>query len=484
MRHEHHSRQGLMRPSASALLAALVLAGCSVGPAYQRPPVAQLPAFKEALPWTAADPQAAAVPDAWWTLFGDPVLDDLQKQVSINNESLKVSVAQAKAAQAAIASARASLFPTFNASLGVSRSSNALAAVKGTAYSLTGSLATWEIDLWGHLSSAVENARASYQASEDTLASARLSMQATLAQAYFALRTYEAQIQATERAVEANRQSQVITVNRYKSGVASSADVAQADSQLNSSKAQLISLRTQRAQQEHAIAVLLGKQPAEFSLAPTGQLPATVPAVPQLLPATLLQRRPDIAAAERQVAAANAQVGVARAAFFPALTLSGNAGYRNSALAGLVSSPNQFWSIGPTLALAVFDGGARQAASDSAKAALEQATANYRQVVLTAMQEVEDNLVATTNLREEVQVQADALQAARRSLEVTLNQYKAGTVSYLNVVTAQTTALTAEQTLLSAKNSQLVAIGILLKNIAGRWDPQPAAGAQARDERR
>lgn len=463
-----------VRPVAVATAAALaVLAGCTTVSPYGPPASAALPgapgtvAFKEDALWKRASPSAAAVPDEWWRLFDDPVLDTLQQQVVVDNENLRAAVAQVRVAQAALAQARAGTSPVLGATLGATRADSG-PGNPATSYSL-GASASWEVDLWGRLAGAADAAGARYQASQHDLAAARLSTRATLAQTYFSLRSVELQIATLERAVTAYERSAQLTRNRYEAGVASPADVAQAQTQLKSSQAQLIESRTSRATLEHALATLVGQLPAAFTLAGTAQL-APVPEVPRLLPATLLQRRPDIAAAERRVAAAHAQVGVAQAAFFPALTLSANAGFRGAGLAGLVSAPNLFWSFGPSVVLAAFDGGARQAGTDSARASLEQATAQYRQTVLQAMQEVEDNLVAAANLAEQAQVQREALVAAQRALDIALNQYRAGTVSYLNVVSAQTSLLGAERALIDIHNRRLAATNQLLKNIAGRWD--------------
>ncbi|MDB5848142.1 MAG: transporter [Rhodoferax sp.] len=474
----------LKTPSLWLTLAA-ALAGCSTAPPYQRPAMEMPASFREA----AAQPAAATpVPDDWWRLFNDPALDALQAQVAIGNENLKASVAQYRAAQAALAGSRGALLPSFGLGLDASRSgsgssrstsstgngnNNSSAGSVGNSVSLTGS-ASWEVDLWGRLSGQVDTAQARLQASRDDLAAAELSVRATLAQTYFSLRAAEAQTALLQDTLTAYQRSLDLTQNRYQAGVASAADVAQAQNQLKSTQAQLIESRSSRAQFEHALAVLLGRPPGLFDLGNTATLPMAPDAPPQL-PAQLLERRPDIAAAERRVAAANAQVGVARAAFFPALTLSASAGYRGSTLANLVSAPNLFWSLGPALALTAFDGGQRQAAVDSARAGVDQAAASYRQTVLTALQEVEDNLVIAASLQEETGVLAEALTAARRALDVTTNQYRAGTVSYLNVVSAQTAVLSAERSLLDVRSRRLAAIAQLLKNVAGRWDLPPAA---------
>lgn len=467
----------ILRRVALAAGVAAVLVGCSSAPRYERPAVEVPAAFKETAGWREANPQAADVPDEWWRLFADPVLDDLQSQLVLGNQNLQASIAAVRVAQAALATSRASLVPSVGVGASASRAANASGTAQGgpgNTYALTGS-ASWEIDLWGRLAGTVDSAQARLAASRDDLAAARLSLQATLAQTYFSLRVAEAQAALLESTLAAYRRSLELTQNRYDAGVASAADVAQAQTQLKSAEAQLIETNTNRAQLEHAIAVLLGKAPADFSLARTALLPA-VPKVPLQLPSTLLERRPDIAAAERRVAAANAQIGVARAAFFPALTLSASAGFRNDTLARLLTSPNLFWSFGPALALSLLDGGARQAAVDSARASTEQAVATYRQTVLTAFQEVEDNLVEAQSLRAQIDAQSEALAAAQRVVEIVNNQYRAGTVSFLNVVTAQAMALSAERNLLDLRSRRLAALNQLLKNIAGRWDvPVPGA---------
>lgn len=464
---------GLAQALAPILLPALMLTACSNTPKVQKPTLDVPVAFKEAALFAPANPAAADVPDDWWTLFNDPALNDLQQRLLQGNASLQASAAAVGIAQAAVASSRTALFPTFTVSGGASRTANVSTSPRGTSYSLQGGLSNWEIDLWNRVGATVDAATARLQASQATLASTRLSLQATLTQTYFSLRTAEAQASILAKTVQAYTQSHTLTHNRYQGGVATAADVAQALTQLKSAQAQAVEVRLQRAQLEHALAVLLGQAPAAFELgAVTGAeaLP-TPPAVPTQLPSTLLERRPDIAAAERQVAAANAQIGAADSAFFPALTFSVNGGFRNNDLGTLIQSANKFWSLGPSLAYALFDAGGRQAASDSARASHEQTVANYKQTVLTAFQEVEDNLIAASALQEEATLQEAALTAARRTLDIVQNQYKAGTVSYLNVVAAQTSALSAEQALLSVRNRRLVAVSQLLKNVAGRWAP-------------
>lgn len=464
---------------------ALLLAGCAVQAPYVPPRIDVPEHFKQAAqaqqaglwqPARHADGTAPlAVPAAWWTVYGDPELDRLQALAAQGSPSLAQAVARLRAAQAAVAGSQAGLWPTLGASASAQRArsgtggdSSARSGATASSYSL-GLNASWELDLWGRLSGAVDAAQAGVQASAADLAAARLSLQASVAQAYFSLRAAEAQMQLLQETLAAYEQSWRVTRNRYRAGVASPADVAQAEAQYKSTQAQLLESQAGRAQLEHALAALLGLPPAAFDLPPTGVLPAP-PAVPGELPSQLLERRPDIAAAERRAAAANAQVGVARAAYFPALTLSAAAGYRGASLSDLVSAPHLFWSLGPALAVALFDGGARDAAVESARAALDLAAATYRQTVLAALQEVEDNLVAAASLAREQQVQQEAVAAAQKALDVATNQYQAGTVAYLNVLSAQTTVLAARRSLLDVRSRRLAAVNALLKNLAGPWD--------------
>jgi NodT family efflux transporter outer membrane factor (OMF) lipoprotein len=452
----------------------LLLGACALSRVEAPPPVVAPAAYKEAAGWLRA-PAATAVPDAWWTLFKDPQLDELQQRLLIGNENLKAAVAAVASARALADASRSAVLPTLSASLGATRSASprasAAAAVQNPAdsYAATAT-AAWETDLWGRLAQASAGAQASLQASSSDLAAARLSAQALLVQTYFSLRTADAQLALLERSVAGYRRSLELTQARYHGGVAARSDLLQAQTQLNATLAQAADLTAQRAQLEHALAVLLGLAPAALSLPPQAALPES-PQVPTLLPATLLERRPDIAAAQRRVAAAYAQIGVADAAFFPDLVLSANLGWRNASLPRLLSAPSLLWSLGSTLSQSVFDGGQRKLASAQARAAADQATAGYRQLVLTALQEVEDNLVLAEQLQREAQWQAEALQAAQSNLEITLAQYRAGSVAYLNVVAAQSAALSSESSLLAVRNRQLAAVNQLLKNIAGRWEP-------------
>lgn len=466
------------------------LAACGAVPPYE-PPALHVPAaFKEGVPgssvWQAAQPQDA-VPDDWWRLFNDPVLDQLQQQAQAANHDLALALGRLRAAHAALDGSRAAWWPTLganaastrsrsstsnNASASASTSTTAAAPVNTS--STVGLTASWELDVWGRVAAGVRAAQANVAASANDVAAMRLSVQASVAQTYFAVRAAEAQQRLLADTLAAYQRSWELTQNRYRAGVASSADVAQAHTQWLAVQAQQLAAHSSRAQLEHALAVLLGQAPASFTLAVTAELPPP-PTLPAQLPAQLLQRRPDIAAAQQRVLAANAQVGVARAAFFPQLSFSASAGYRAAQWADVLSAPALVWSLGPALAATLFDGGARSAALEQALAGVEQASASYRQTVLTALQEVEDNLVLGASLEREQAVHTEAVATAQRALAVVENQYRAGLVGYLNVLAAQATVLSAHNNLLSVRNRRLAASVVLLKNLAGDWQPMPTA---------
>ncbi len=376
--------------------------------------------------------------------------------------------ARVASARAALSANQAAQVPSLGASLGAARSDNVTSARDPVNTVTLGASASWELDLWGRLALSEAAATASYRASEADLAAAQLSAQAGLTQLYIALRAAETQQSLLGHSVIAYERALDLTRVRYDAGMAPRTDVLQAEGQWRSAQAQRVEVSLQRSQIEHAIAVLLGSTPAAFELAATASLPAA-PSVPPMLPSTLLERRPDIAAAERRVAAAYAQIGVTEAAFFPSLTLSASAGYRGSSFGQLLGAPNLFWSLGPALAKSLFDGGAREAATQQARAGADAAVAAYRQVVLTALQEVEDNLVLADRLRDEAQLQQQSQLAAARTLEITLDQYQSGTVGYLNVVVAQTALLTSQRSLTDVRQRELQAVVQLLKNSAGRW---------------
>jgi NodT family efflux transporter outer membrane factor (OMF) lipoprotein len=376
--------------------------------------------------------------------------------------------------------ARAALFPTLTAGASDTRGSAATSGRNSVANTLQANLdASWEIDLWGRLHDLSASQDATTQASLADLANTRLSLEAELASDYFALRVADAQQALLNASVTAYADSLALTRNRYNAGVAAQSDVSLAETQWLTAKTQAEDNAINRAQLEHAMAVLVGKAPSDFSLPslaltePGAMLPMQLPGIPPSLPSSLLERRPDIATSERQVAAANASIGAARAALFPALTLSASGGYRSSGLGDLFSVANRFWSLGPAMALTIFDAGARRAAVAQAQASYDATVANYRQTVLNALQSVEDQLVALRILDNESVLQAQATRASAQTVELTLNQYKAGTVPYLNVLTAQTTDQAARRSLLDIKGRQLAASVQLVKALGGGWQPEP-----------
>src|SRR5213592_1459906 len=454
-----------MRRSAAGILA-LALAACAVGPDYQRPEAAVSAAYKEAVGWKVAEPRDEASRGNWWEIFGDPKLSALIESIDMSNQNVLLAEARLRQAQAFAAQSRAALFPTLDADASITRSRSAGAVSDNRSVALNSS---WEIDLWGRLRRALESSAANAQASAADLAAARLSAQAELASSYFQLRVLDAQKQLLDDTVTAFDKSLELTRNRYAAGVAAKVDVVQAETQLKSTLAQAIDTGVQRAQLEHAIAILVGKPPSKFSIAPV-PLAVTMPRIPLGLPSELLERRPDVAAAERRAAAANAQVGVAKAAYFPSLTLSTSGGFRSASAADLFTAPSRFWSIGPALAQSIFDAGLRRAQTEEAIAAYDATVAEYRQAVLAGFQEVEDNLAALRILEEEAKVQDEAVRAARESVALTTNQYKAGIVSYINVVTVQTTQLSNERTAVGILGRRLVAAATLVKALGGGWD--------------
>ncbi|MDR1994194.1 efflux transporter outer membrane subunit [Azonexus sp.] len=457
--------------------AAVLLSACAVGPDYVKPDAPVPQDYKEAKGWQPATPQDDIPRGDWWAVFGDVTLDALMHQVDINNYNIQAAEALYRQAHELTAQAGAALYPTVGASVSKIRA-------QGTqSTTLTGNLqdnysallsAAWELDLWGGLRRGREAASAAEQASMADLESARLSARAQLATSYFQLRVLDAQQALLRDTVQAYERALQITRNQLASGVVTPADVAQAESQLETARTSLLDTGLSRAQTEHAIALLVGKAPADFALE-VGALTGAVPEVPAGVPSALLQRRPDIAAAERRMAAANAQIGVAVAAFYPSLTLSAQGGYQSRTYADWFTLPNRIWSVGPQLAATLFDGGARSAAKHGAEAAYDVEVATYRQTVLTAFQEVEDNLIALRLLAQQQQTQEAARNAAITSLTIVSNQYRAGTVTYLNVVQAQTTLLTAENNLLNIRNRRLAASVGLVKALGGGWEmPEPS----------
>ncbi len=454
------------------LTAALLLAGCSwlrVGPDYQRPAV-PLPAhFKEADGWTAATPSDAIAREAWWTQFDDPLLNALVPRVAVSNQNVAASVAAWHQAQALVGQQRAALFPSLNLTGGANRT-NVATAVTPVQRVRVDLGASWETDLWGRLGRGVAGAQASAQASAGDLATATLSAQGELVANYLLLRSADAQRKLLESAIADYQRVVSITENRYKVGVAPKTDLLQAQTQLSNAQSDHAGLMNQRAQLEHAIAVLLGEPPANFSIAPQDEWRVAAPEVPAMLPSELLQRRPDIAAAERRVAAANEQIGIARAAYFPSVTLTaGTGGFANSA-AGLISSPTSVWSLGVALAQPIFNAGLTKSRVAGAQAAYEQEVALYRQTVLSAFQGVEDQLVALRVLAEQQALLDASATAATQAQAQVLNRYRAGQVSFLDVVVAQTTALNARRALLQVQANRQVASVALVRALGGGWE--------------
>ena len=471
--------------STGALTLAL-LAACTVGPDYVRPTADVPAAFKEVQGWKPAQPRDQELRAEWWEAYSDPLLNTMMAEVSISNQNLTQAAAQFRQARALLQAARAGYFPSVSGSASASRARssanlrNGIGGFAANSYSLSLD-AVWELDLWGKVRRTVESNATAAQASAADLDALRLSIQAELAQNYFQLRALDTQKQLFDDTISAYQRSLKLTQNQYAVGVAAKADVIQAQTQLKTTQAQAIDLSVQRAQLEHAIALLLGRPASDYSLA-AATLTATPPALPPGLPSSLLERRPDIAAAERRMASANAQIGVAEAAYYPSLTLSASAGLQSSVVSNLLSAPSRFWSVGPALAQTLFDAGLRRAQTDQAIAAYDANVAAYRQSVLTGFQEVEDNLAALRILEQEAAVQDDALRDARQSVELTINQYKAGIVSYLNVVTVQATALAAERTAVDIRNRRLAASVLLIKALGGGWDTThlPSADELAR----
>jgi NodT family efflux transporter outer membrane factor (OMF) lipoprotein len=462
-----------MRRRGLVIAAALTLGGCMVGPDYVRPEVATPAAYKEMAGWKRAEPRDQLARGQWWEMFGDRELDALAARVDVSNQTLKIAEANFRQARAVAEQARSGLFPTVNAGTSAFRtrspSGSGSSAVTSNNYDLAAS-ASWEIDLWGRVRRGVESGEANWQASAADLESVRLSTQAALAQTYIALRLADAQRRLLDETVAAYERSLQLTRNRYAAGVAAKVDVVQAEVQLKSAEAQRVDLGLDRAQLEHAIAVLIGVPPADLSITPATKVVAVLPVIPVGVPSELLERRPDIAAAERAVAAANARIGVAQAAFYPSLTLSAVGGYRSGSFADWLSAPSWFWSLGASLAQTLFDGGLRRAVSDQAIAAYDGQVAQYRQTVLAGFQEVEDSLAALQILAEEVRFLEEATRAARQSVELTTNQYNAGIVSFLNVITAQTIALNNERTLLNVQGRRFLASVQLVRAVGGGWD--------------
>lgn len=464
----------------SLSLCVALLSACAVGPDYQRPQTAEIAQYKEAAGWTQANPSDALARGAWWELYGDQQLNGLIEKLNSSNQTVAQSEAQYRQAQALVRSARGAFYPSVDLSLGKTRSSQGTGSSSSSLSSSSSGIrdtynaelgVSWEADVWGKLRRGLEADEASAQASFADLAAMRLSQQSELVQNYLQLRVIDQQKRLLEATVAAYQRSLQMTQNQYRAGVSGRDAVAQAQTQLKSTQADLVDLIWQRAQFENAIAVLTGQAPADFSIAEVQTIPK-LPQVPVSLPSQLLERRPDIASAERSVIAANANIGVAKAAYYPDLTLSLSGGYSSSTSQNLISLPNRFWSVGPKLALPLFDGGQRSAEIDRTEAVYDQTVAQYRQTVLDGFREVENYLVQLKVYEEEAAVRQEALDAARDSLRLTENQYKAGLIAYIDVVVVQATALSNERSVLNILQSRLIASVQLIAALGGGWDGQ------------
>lgn len=471
----HHSSR-LARSVGLSLT--LLLSACAVGPDYHTPEMATPVQFKAAEGWRQATPSDALERGAWWEIYRDSQLNSLVERLNTSNQTVAQYEAQFRQARALVRSSRAAFFPTLDLTTGKTRSSqgtgssssslsNNSSGIRDTYNAQLG--VSWEADIWGRLRRGLEADTASAQASLADLAAMRLSLQSELVQNYLQLRVIDEQKRLLEATVEAYQRSLTMTQNQYRAGISGRDAVAQAQTQLKSTQADLIDLIWQRAQFENAIAVLMGMAPADFNLAASTSVPG-LPQIPVGVPSRLLERRPDIAAAERSVMAANANIGVAKAAYYPDLTLSLSGGYSSSTFANWVSLPNRFWSVGPQLALTLFDGGRRSAEVERSEAVYDQTVAQYRQTVLDGFQEVENYMVQLQVYEQEATVRQEALEAARESLRLTSNQYKAGLIGYLDVVNVQATALSNERTVLNVLQSRLVASVQLIAALGGGWD--------------
>ena len=459
-----------------ATIVALLCAGCMVGPDYFKPSVPMTATYKEDQGWKLARPSDTIPRGKWWEIFGDPQLNALEEQVSEANQNVKVAEAHFRQARALIGFARAGLFPTVTAGAtanSVRDSTNRpfVTSANGAStgdFLLTGDI-SYEIDLWGRIRRSVTAAREEAQATAGDLESARLSIQAELAFDYLELRSADAQQRLLNDTVQAFKEALQLTINRFEGGAAPKSDVAQAQTQLETTQVQATDIAVQRAQFEHAIAVLIGKPPAEFSLQPA-PLDLQPPDIPAGLPSELLERRPDIAAAERRVAEANEQIGIAKAAYFPTVTLNALLGFESSSIRNLGGWQSFLWAVGSSLAQTIFDGGRRRATSEAALANYDATVASYRQATLDAFQQVEDNLAALRILEQETQQQDRAVVSARESLQLFTNRYKGGVDNYLQVITAQTVALTNERNQVDIMRRRMDASVLLVKALGGGWN--------------
>lgn len=476
-RRQRRDRQRPVRLAAAALGTVVALAGCTLAPRYEAPATPRVEHFAEAGNWMPAHPADGEPRGDWWRAFDEPTLDDLEQRLSRSNPDLQAAVARLSEARATALEARSAEFPTIDADASATRGRSSahapLASLLGNKASTSDDFVTdlslaWEIDLFGRLRSAAAAARAEAQASAADLGAVKLSLRAELATDYFALRGADATTQLLEDAVKDYDRAYEVTHNRYGEGIAAATDVEQADTLRQNARAQLAAVRLQRAQLAHAMAVLVGEPPSTFQLA-SGPLAGSPPAFDPGQPSTLLERRPDVAGAERAVAAANAEVGVARAAWFPVFSLSGAAGYESTVASTWLNAPSRFWSVGPAGSLPLLDAGARLAGSRGAWAAYDEAVANYRKTTLVAYQEVEDSLVALRRLAQERAADEAAAASAKESAYHADQRYAAGVADYLEVTTTHTAALQAERDALAARVDQYQATIALVRATGGGW---------------
>jgi NodT family efflux transporter outer membrane factor (OMF) lipoprotein len=454
----------------------LTLAGCTVGPKYVRP-AAEIPAqYKEAADWKTAQPNDQNLGGSWWEIFQDQQLNNLEEQINVSNQNLKAAEAVYTQSRALLRYDRAAFYPSISGGASATRnriSSNRPASLttRGITYNdfqIPLEL-SYEVDVWGRVRKTVEAQRGQAQASAADLATVNLSLHAQLAMFYFQARSLDAQEQLLNSTVEQYEQALALTESRFKGGIASEVEVQQASTQLETTRAQAIDVGVLRAQNEHAIAILIGKPPASFTLPPL-PLNSPPPSIPAQLPSELLERRPDIAAAERRMASANAQIGVAKAAYYPTIGFNAVGGFESGVITTLLSGPSILWSAGPSAVAPIFDGGRRRANLDQAQASYDETVANYRQTVLTGFQQVEDNLAALRILEKEADTQQRAVIASQKSLDLSLTRYRGGITSYLEVTTAQSAALVDEVTAVNILGRRMTSAVQLIQALGGGWD--------------
>ena len=462
-----------MRRVVAAMMLCASAGACAPKTKYVVPASATAPAFKENADWKTAQPADAVIRGAWWETFGDAQLNALEAQIDVSNDTIKAAQARFDQARAAVRGARSGLYPqaTVNPAIAAAQQSGTRAF--STFHAEYGDFllpvdVTYEADVWGRVHGTIAVRRSEAQATAANLESVRLSVHAELAVDYFALRGLDREEKLLQSAVDAFAQALDLTQSRFRGGLASEADVAQAQTQLETTRAQGVDLEVERAALEHAVAVLVGQPPSTFAL-PADEVTIAPPSVPAGLPSDLLERRPDIAAAERRAAEANAQIGVADSAFYPIVALTGTAGFESSSIANWITGASSFWSLIPNAVATVFDGGRRRSVSDQARAAYQQTAANYRETVLTAFREVEDELATLRVLDEEAAIQDRAVEAAQRSLTLATNRYRGGIVSYLEVIVAQNAALADQRAAVNILTRRMAASVLLIKALGGGW---------------